>query len=89
MTIRPRTLVPLFALLLTAPTVALADSEWHLTGGEVGYSYHPDHARSAKGRADAPSKKAAPGKTREEVLKELRDVTPEERARMRELYSGG
>jgi len=36
----------------------------------------------------APSRNAGPGKTREEVIKELVNMTPEERARMDELYFG-
>ena len=35
-----------------------------------------------------PSRASGPGKTRAEVLKELVDMTPTERAYMNELYSG-
>jgi hypothetical protein len=35
-----------------------------------------------------PPKNVGSGKTREEVLKELEDITPAERARMNELYFG-
>jgi hypothetical protein len=35
-----------------------------------------------------PSRDTGPGKTREQVLKELVNISPEERARMDELYVG-
>lgn len=35
-----------------------------------------------------PSRDTGPGKTREQVLKELVNISPEERARMDELYFG-
>lgn len=108
--IRTATLLPLLAVALVAPSVALADSEWHFTGGEAGYTSFPDHVKSTKTRAEvlgeleqakadgsyyylqrgvpAPSRNTGPGKTREEVVNELVNMTPEERARMKELYFG-
>lgn len=108
--IRTATVLPILAVVLVVPSVAQANSEWHFTGGEVGYTSFPDHVTSTKTRAEvlreleqakadgsyyylqrgvpAPSRNAGPGKTREEVIKELVNMTPEERARMDELYFG-
>jgi len=36
-----------------------------------------------------PSRNMGPGKSREQVIQELKDLTPDEREKMRELYSGG
>ena len=108
--IHPFSLMPILAAVLIAPTAALANSELHFIGGEVGYTFNPEHAKGTKTRAEvlreleqakadgsyyylhrgapAPSRNAGPGKTRDEVLKELVNQSPAERARMRELYSG-
>ena len=108
--IRTAALMPLLAVALAAPTAAFANSELHLSSGEAGYTFHPDHVKSTKTRAEVmqelqqakadgsyyylqrglpvPPKNVGPGKTREEVLKELVNMTPEERARMNELYFG-
>jgi len=108
--IRTATLVPLLAAVFIAPSIALANSEWHFTGGEAGYTSFPDHVKSTKTRADVlreleqakadgsyyylqrglpvPARGTGPGKTREEVINELVNMTPEERARMDELYGG-
>lgn len=108
--IRTTTLLSLLAATFVAPGVALANSDWHFTGGEAGYTYFPDHVKSTKTRAEvlrdleqakadgsyyylqrgvpAPSRNTGPGKTREEVINELVNMTPEERARMDELYFG-
>ena len=108
--IRTATVLPILAVVLVVPSVAQANSEWHFTGGEVGYTSFPDHVTSTKTRAEVlreleqakadgsyfylqrglavPSRASGPGKTRAEVLKELVDMTPTERAYMNELYSG-
>jgi hypothetical protein len=108
--IRTTTLLSLLAATFVAPGVALANSDWHFTNSEAGYTYFPDHVKSTKTRAEvlreleqakadgsyyylqrgvpAPSRNSGPGKTREEVINELVNMTPEERARMDELYSG-
>ncbi|APR05284.1 MULTISPECIES: DUF4148 domain-containing protein [Thauera] len=108
--IRTATVLPILAVVLVVPSVAQANSEWHFTGGEVGYTSFPDHVTSTKTRAEVlreleqakadgsyfylqrgvpvPSRDTGPGKTREQVLKELVNISPEERARMDELYVG-
>lgn len=108
--IRTATLIPLLAVAVVVPSVAQANSEWHFTGGEVGYTYFPDHVTSTKTRAEVlseleqakadgsyyylqrgllvPSRSTGPGKTREEVINELVNMTPEERALMDDLYYG-
>lgn len=108
MSIRTTALVPLFAVALVAPTAAFANSELHLSSGEAGYTFHPDHVKSTKTRAEVlreleqakadgsyyylqrglpvPSRNTGPGKTRQEVINELLNMSPEERARMDELY---
>ena len=110
MSIRISTLLTVSAIALTAPTLAQASSELHLSGGEAGYTFHPDHVPGTKTRAavmqeleqakadgsyyylqrgaPVPAKNVGPGKTREQVMKELADVTPAERARMNALYGG-
>jgi hypothetical protein len=108
MSIRTTSLIPLFAVALAAPIAAFANSELHLSSGEAGYTFHPDHVKSTKTRAEVlkeleqakadgsyyylqrglpvPSRNTGPGKTRQEVVNELLNMTPEERARMDELY---
>lgn len=103
------------ALAVTAtfalPGLAQADSMYHPAGGEVGYTYHPEHFKSTKTRAEViaeveaarkdgtlrlyqlalpvPVKNAGPGKTRQQVIDEMRSETPEQRKARLELYSGG
>lgn len=108
--IRSATLVALLASVLVAPTIALASSELHFVGGEVGYTFNPDHVQGTKTRADVlreleqakadgsydyllrgrpvPSRGTAAGRTREEVIRELVSMTPQERARRDALYFG-
>ena len=87
------------------PGLSFATSEWHPSNGEAGFTYHPDHVKSTKTRAEAraeleaarkdgtlalmqrgaplPPKATGPGKTREQVISELLNETPQERrARM-------
>lgn len=108
--IRANTLVPLLAVALVAPSAAFANSDMHFSGGEAGYTFHPDHVKGTKTRAEVlreleqakadgsyaylkrglpvPSRNVGSGKTREGVIKELENMTPDERARMNELYGG-
>jgi hypothetical protein len=44
-------LVPAVALAFTLPLAAQANSVWHAANGEAGVTYHPEHFRSAKTRA--------------------------------------
>lgn len=37
---------------LALPALSLATSIYHPAGGEVGFSYHPDHATNGKSRAE-------------------------------------
>ena len=50
--IRTATVLPILAVVLVVPSVAQANSEWHFTGGEVGYTSFPDHVTSTKTRAE-------------------------------------
>lgn len=111
MLIRTAILFPILSIALAAPTLALAESEMHLSRGEVGYTFYPNHVKSTKttaqvmqelqeAKADgsyqqslenypAPVKSVGPGKTRAEVLNELKNITPAERARMQAIYTKG
>jgi hypothetical protein len=112
MLIRTAILFPVLSIALAAPTLALAESEMHLSRGEVGYTFYPNHVKSTKttaqvmqelqeAKADgsshqysleeypAPTKNVGPVKTRAEVLNELKNVTPAERARMQAIYTKG
>ena len=42
----------LAALMIVAPGLASASSLYHPTGGEVGYTTHPDHVQSTKSRGE-------------------------------------
>jgi len=44
-------LVPAVAFAFTLPLAAQANSVWHTAGGEAGVTYHPEHFKSAKTRA--------------------------------------
>ena len=44
-------LVPAVAFAFTLPMAAQANSVWHLGPGEAGVTYHPDHFKSTKTRA--------------------------------------
>lgn len=50
--IRTATVLTILAVVLVVPSVAQANSEWHFTGGEVGYTSFPDHVKSTKTRAE-------------------------------------
>ena len=49
---RSQVLLPLVAMTLAAPAV-FADSTIHPAQTEMGYTYHPDHAQSARTREQA------------------------------------
>ena len=44
-------LVPATAFVIALPLAAQANSVWHTTSGEAGVTYHPDHLKSTKTRA--------------------------------------
>lgn len=44
-------LVPAVAFAFTLPLAAQANSVWHPAGGEAGVTYHPEHFKSTKTRA--------------------------------------
>lgn len=37
---------------VAAPGIAFANSPWHPTNGEVGFTYHPEHYTSQRSRAE-------------------------------------
>lgn len=109
---KPKTLIATVAVLsaIAAPGLAQADSIYHAAGGEVGYTFHPDHFKGTKSRADViaeleaaskdgtlalmqrgaplPIKNASPAKTRQQVIDEMRNESPEERRARMELIGG-
>lgn len=52
MNLRQATALSVVAVAITLPAASFAKSEWHPTNNEAGVTYHPDHARSTKSRAD-------------------------------------
>jgi Domain of unknown function (DUF4148) len=110
MNLRNATVLSLFAAAITLPGLSFATSEWHPSNGEAGFTYHPDHVKSTKTRAEAraeleaarkdgtlalmqrgaplPPKATGPGKTREQVISELRNETPQERRARMHMHSG-
>ena len=44
-------LLPAVAIAMTLPLAAQANSVWHTAPGEAGVTYHPDHFKSTKTRA--------------------------------------
>lgn len=44
-------LLPAVAIAMTLPLAAQANSVWHTASGEAGVTYHPDHFKSTKTRA--------------------------------------
>ena len=104
-------LVPAVAFAFTLPLAAQANSVWHTAGGEAGVTYHPEHFKSAKTRAQVmagvdaarkdgtlaliqrgaplPIKNAGPAKTRQQVIDEMRNESPEQRRARMELTAGG
>ena len=88
-----------------------ANSIYHAAAGEPGFTFHPDHAKNAKSRAEViaeldaarkdgslaliqraaplPIKNAGSAKTRQQVIDEMRNESPEERRMRMELAIGG
>lgn len=83
------------------PGLSQATSLYHAANTDAGYTYHPDHAKNGKTRAQVlaeleaarkdgtlalmqrneplPIKSTGPGKTRQEVIDEMRNESPEAR----------
>ena len=101
----PKTLtVAALTVVLAAPGLVFATSLWHEPNGEGGATFHPDHIKSTKTRAEGlqeleaarkdgslwylqrglpvPVKNAGPGRTREEVQKEVLNLSVEERRQL-------
>lgn len=92
------------AAVLAIPGLVSATSLWHESNGEGGATFHPDHIKSTKTRAEVlqeleaarkdgslwylnrglpvPVKNAGPGRTRDEVQKEVLELTVEERRQL-------
>ena len=97
------------AVVLAMPGFASATSLWHDAGGEAGATFHPDHLKRTKTRADAlqeleaarkdgslwylqrglavPVKNSGIGRTREEVQREVLNLTEEERRQLQMIGS--
>lgn len=110
MNLRKATLLTAFAAAIALPSLSFASSQWHPSNGEAGFTYHPDHFKSTKTRADVlaeleaarkdgtlalmqrnapiPPKATGPGKTREQVISELRNESPAERRARMHMHSG-
>jgi hypothetical protein len=52
MNFRKHVAMPLVALALTLPALVQANSVYHPTSGEIGFTEHPDHWQSKKTRAE-------------------------------------
>lgn len=52
MSIRPLALILTISSAALVPFAATATSLYHFVGGEIGYTFNPDHAKSTKARAD-------------------------------------
>ena len=101
----PKTLtVAALTVVLAAPGLVFATSLWHESNGEAGATFHPDHVKSTRTRAEVlqeleaarrdgtlwylqrglpvPVKYAGPGRTREEVQREVLNLTVEERRQL-------
>lgn len=96
---------------MALPMAAQAESIWHPANTEAGVTYHPDHFKSTKTRAQVvtevesarkdgslvllqrglplPIKSSEAPKTRQQVIDEMRNETPEARRARLELYPGG
>lgn len=96
---------------LALPGLAQATSIYHAASGEVGFTYHPDHATNGKSRAEVqaeleaarkdgtlaliqrgaplPNKSTGPAKTRQQVIDEMRNESPEQRRARMELTADG
>jgi hypothetical protein len=92
------------------PGLSQATALYHAAGGEAGFTYHPDHAKNGKTRAEVlaeldaarkdgtlalmqrnaplPVKSTGPGKTRQEVINEMRNESPEARRARLESTAG-
>ena len=46
------TVLALAVAAITLPSLSFANSVWHPANGEAGFTYHPEHFKSAKSRAD-------------------------------------
>lgn len=106
MNLRKATVLSVFAAAITLPSLSFATSEWHPSNGEAGFTYHPDHVKSTKTRAELeaarkdgtlalmqrgaplPPKATGPGKTRQQVISELLNETPQERRARMHMHSG-
>ncbi|HRF20600.1 DUF4148 domain-containing protein [Comamonas nitrativorans] len=97
-------------LAMALPMAAQADSIWHPANNQQGYTYHPDHFKSAKTRAQViaeveaarkdgslmllqrglplPVESSVAPKTRQQVIDEMRNETPQARRARLEMYSG-
>jgi len=96
---------------IALPGLAHAASIYHADSSEAGFTYHPDHAKNGKSRAEAaaeleasrkdgtlaimqrgaplPIKSAGPAKTRQQVIDEMRNESPEQRRARMALIAGG
>ena len=101
--------VSAIAVVLAMPGFASATSLWHDAGGEAGATFHPDHIKSTRTRADVlqeleaarkdgslwylqrglavPVKNAGTGRTREEVQREVLNLTADERRELQMMES--
>lgn len=92
------------------PGLSQATSLYHSANTDAGYTYHPDHAKNGKTRAEVraevdaarkdgtlalmqrnaplPIKSTGPGKTRQEVIDEMRNESPEARRVRLESIAG-
>jgi hypothetical protein len=95
---------------LVLPGLSRATSIYHAANGEAGVTYHPDHARNSKSRAEAlaeleaarqdgtlalmqrgaplPIKHTGLARTRQQVIEELVNESPEQRRARLELLAG-
>ncbi|MDP1902614.1 MAG: DUF4148 domain-containing protein [Rubrivivax sp.] len=111
MNIRKHAILPLVAAALTLPVLAQASSLYHATSREAGFTFHPDHWKSTKTRADAiaeveaarkdgtlalmqrgaplPAPSIGPAKTRQQVVAEMVNESPEQRRARLEQQVGG
>jgi hypothetical protein len=111
MNARKSILLSAIAVALAVPGLSFATSLYHAGNGEVGDTFHPDHIKSSKTRADVLQEldaarkdgslqvleneypvlvtTPAPGKTRAQVQQEFSNMSAEEKASQRKLYTGG
>lgn len=52
MNIRQTAMLSVIAAAITVPGLSFANSVWHPASGEAGFTYHPDHLKNTKTRAD-------------------------------------